>query len=188
MIPKFDGLTEDQVRSLIYCRTYAQYLAMSKVYRAGGCPFCDPINPKTNLIIAENGCWRMWENPFPVTHTEFHLVMAPKRHVAPGDDIALEDFTDMGYLFRWAQRKYHFTGGGFVMRFGPPLQNAGTVLHLHAHIIVPDQTGAVKATLAKAPEMISAGIARMYVFEKIYKGADIEMLTEEERKLVVGRL
>lgn len=191
-IPHIEGLNEHQVATLVYCRTYEQFRTMLEGYRAGKCAFCDPLDPEKNRIVLEaqkdtdgertNG-WRMWLNPFPLDHTFLHLVMAPKRHVAPGDDITLADFEAMGVLFLRAQKQYGLTGGGFVMRFGTPLQSSGTVLHLHANIIIPDLTGAVEATFAKDPEKFAVQVARMHVFMKRYNGTRFDQLSEDERIL-----
>lgn len=183
-----DGLDINQTLSLAYCRTYAQYCVMLERYRSGVCTFCDPLDPEKNKLVAERGDWRMWVNPFPLPHTSVQLVMAPRRHVAPGGEILSSDFTRMGELFDCAQKQFGFTGGGFVMRFGTPLQSAGTVLHLHANIIIPDQTGDVVATFAKAPEKIEMQFARMRVFEKLRQGTSLHLLTQEELRLVMGRL
>jgi hypothetical protein len=138
---------------------------MLERYRAGVCTFCrlDPVLNPTLCTLRE---WSVWENPFPLPHTRHHLVMAPHRHVGPSDQILSSDFTAMGELFGWAQKRFGFTGGGFAMRFGSPKQSAGTVMHLHANIIVPDLTGAVDVTLAKNPAKVTEQIARMRGFEQ----------------------
>ena len=186
-IPKIEGLDEHQVLTLAYCRSYNQYVSMIEQYRAGRCAFCDPLDPVKNKLIHENMLWRLWVNPFPLPHTELHLVMASRRHIAPGGEMTAEDFTAMGQLFLQAQMTYGFTGGGFVMRFGTPLQSAGTILHLHANIIIPDRSGAVEVTLAKDHATIVEQIARMRVFEKLRLKVEWSELSPEEAKLVIGR-
>jgi len=189
VLPKIEGLDQHQVASLAYCRTYKQYLAMIEGYNTGKCPFCDPLDPEKNRIIQAAEGWRMWVNPFALAHTELHLVMAPMRHVAPGDRIIPQDFSAMGALFHWAQLEFGFTGGGFAMRFGSPLQSSGTVLHLHANIIIPDQSGSVEVTLAKDPAKIAHQVARMFVFEKLRTGTvSHDSLSPDEQKLVDGCL
>ncbi|KAA0205956.1 hypothetical protein EDM68_03745 [Candidatus Uhrbacteria bacterium] len=186
-LPSIDGLTEDQVLTLVYCRSYNQYVVMIEDYRVGKCSFCDPMDDR-NKVIAEARGWRMWVNPFPIKHTSPHLILAPVRHQLTTDPISIEDFTAMGVLFNRAKHGFGFTGGGFVMRFGSPRESTGTVLHLHANIIVPDLTGPVEAPLAKSPEKIAAQVARMHVYEKLRLGARTEELTSEEFALVEGRL
>lgn len=186
-IPNVPGLTEVQMLSLAYCRTLDQYVNMLESSKAGKCVFCDPLGPQ-NRVVQEDAGWRIWPNPFPIKFTEHHFVMAPRRHVVPGDAIQEEDFLAMGRLFRWAQQEYQFTGGGFVMRFGGPLQSAGSVLHLHANIIIPNRQGAVGIPLAKNPKKVAQQIARMMVFEKLRTGALFNRLTPAERTLVKGRV
>ncbi len=187
-IPKIEGLTSDQVLTLVYCRSYKQYVSMIEGYRKGKCVFCDPLDPEKNGVIKETTCWRMWINPFPLKHTRLHLVMATRRHVTPGDEIEQHDFNEMGELFLWAQREFGITGGGFAMRFGSPAESSGSVLHLHANIIVPDGTGVVEVTLAKEPAKVAEQTARMQVFEKLRLGSGVEELSLEERALIEGRM
>lgn len=186
-IPEIEGLTRDQVFTLINCRSFKQYVVGIEDYRAGKCVFCNPLD-KRNRVVEETVHWRMWENPFAMNHTGRHLVLAPKRHVADPWLISHDDFADMYDLFWYAVNKYQIQGGAFAMRFGPPEWNVGSVLHLHANIIVPDQTGAVQVTLAKEPQKIEEAVARMRVFEKLRLGAARESLTADEQKLVEGRL
>ncbi len=187
-LPKIEGLHEDEALTLVYCRAFKQYVAMIEGYRVGKCPFCDPLDSEKNRIIHESGGWRMWVNPFPIKHTRLHLIMASRHHKGSGSLITPQDFGDMGVLFMWAQQEFGFTGGGFAMRFGSPKQSSGTVLHLHANIIIPDLSGPVEVTLAKEPEKVVEQIARMRVFEKLRLGAKPDDLSPEEHALVEGRI
>jgi diadenosine tetraphosphate (Ap4A) HIT family hydrolase len=187
-LPEIEGLSEDQVHTLVSCRAFRQYVGMLEGYRAGKCPFCDPLDPEKNKVINQVGRWRMWVNPFPTKHSKLHLVMAPCEHMDRHSLITSMDFANMGGLFMWAQQEFGFTGGGFVMRFGSPKHGSGTVLHLHANIIIPDLSGPVQVPLAKGPEQIAEKVARMRVFEKLRLGANVEALNDDERKLVEGRL
>jgi diadenosine tetraphosphate (Ap4A) HIT family hydrolase len=195
--PVIDRLDPEQVRALVYCKGFKQYRTMAEGFRAGKCAFCDPLDPEKNRVIHENPLWRMWVNPFPEQHTSLHLVMASRRHVAAGTNeplVGADDFAAMGELFSWAMKEFGLVGGGFMMRFGSPSQNAGTVLHAHANIIVPNGLGEVRIPLAKKPEDDEAGIKRLFVYQKIElglaagKGVDQIELTDAERTLVEGRL
>lgn len=183
----FGDLSEDQLMTLAYCRDYDQYVSMVQVYLAGGCPFCDPLNPKSNRVIRESRGWRMWKNPFALKNTQLHLVMAPRHHIVSVDQMTASDFTDMGRLFIWARRKFNFVGGGFAMRFGGPRLSACSVLHLHTNIIVPNEQGSVRVTLAKEPHEIAEQFARSRVFEKLRLGTEFASLEPAEQKLVEGR-
>jgi diadenosine tetraphosphate (Ap4A) HIT family hydrolase len=192
-VPEIDGLTRDQVFTLAHCRTFNQYKAMIDGYRAGKCPFCDPLGAE-NEVIRENELWRMWHNLFPLNATSIHLILAPRRHVESQDVFGAEDFSAMGDLFAWARGNFRLQGGGFIMRFGTPEFCGGTVLHLHANIIVPDSTGAVRMTLAKQPEEFAAGVARIAIYEKLRFGetcnalSPVAGLSPQERALIEGRV
>lgn len=164
-VPKIDGLSVEQVLTLSRCRTFEQYMSMYEDYRSGVCPFCDPLDPVKNAVVHENATWRMWHNPFPHAGTKVHLVMASRRHIAPDGEITLEDMMAAGELFLWARREFKIEGGGFAMRFGSPWLNAGSVLHLHANILVPNGTGEVSVALCKDPEREARNFARMVEFE-----------------------
>lgn len=186
-IPKIPGLNRDQVLTLMNCRSHNQYLSMIGDYEAGRCPFCDPLDEK-NVVLHQDLGWRVWKNPYPLKHTSLHLIMAPRQHVTDIQDISPSDFEAMGRIFKWARHEFEFKGGAFAMRFGSPEFNAGSVLHLHANIIVPDGTGAVQITLAKDTAKVEETIARMKVFEKLRGNASPVGLSNEEAALIEGRL
>lgn len=187
-LPVISGLTEEQALTLVYCRYYGQYVSMLEGYLAGQCPFCDPMNDSLNRIVRVSRGWRMWKNPFAIQHSALHLVLAPRNHIISVDQITASDFTDIGRLFIWARKKYKLTGGGFAMRFGSPRMSTGTVLHLHANIIIPDLTGEVEVVFAKTPEKVAEQVSRMHVFEKLRLGAELTSLDPSELKLVEGRV
>lgn len=186
-VPTIEGLSSDQVASLLACRTLSQYARMLANYRAGKCPFCDPLDAQ-DVVLHESRLWRVWKNPFPCAHSSLHLILASKRHVAPRDAVTVEDFEAIGEIFCWASAYFHIAGGGLVMRFGLPELNSGSVLHLHANIIVPDRSGPVHATLAKESSHLKEARQRMAVFEKLCTGVRLDELAPEEQKLVEGRL
>jgi hypothetical protein len=148
-IPKIEGLTDHQVLTLTRARKYKQYLDMIEGYRAGLCVFCDPLGEKNVVLCVIDG-WRMWENPFPEPNTALHLVLAPVSHIPMEEMPRHFHFTAVGVLFDWAEARYRdrMKGGGVLMRFGSPEYNAGTILHLHAHIMVPSLKGEVRLPLA----------------------------------------
>lgn len=186
-IPKIDGLNRDQVLTLMNCRSYKQYLSMVNDYEAGRCPFCDPLDEK-NIVLNHDLGWRVWKNPYPLKNTSLHLIMAPRQHSTFVGDISPSDFEAMGRIFKWARHEFELTGGAVAMRFGSPQFNAGSVLHLHANIIVPDNSGAVQITLAKDTEKVEETIARMKVFERIRNGAELLDLSNEEAASIEGRM
>ncbi len=184
-IPKIEGLNAHQVLTLTRARKYKQYLAMIEAYKKGDCVFCDPLGEKNVVLHAADG-WRIWENPYPEPNTSLHLVLAPARHIDTDRLPGVEEFIAVGKLFAWAVERYsnRLIGGGVLMRFGSPEFNAGTISHLHAHIMVPDLNGEVRLPLAKAPDRVALGYMRLRAFEKIRTGTPMTDLTDEERELV----
>jgi diadenosine tetraphosphate (Ap4A) HIT family hydrolase len=184
---QIEGLTSDQVQTLRNCRGLRQFTSMVGDYQQGKCPFCDPLDKKNEVLYATEN-WRIWKNPFPLDHTKTHLIMAPIRHKEKITSITDRDFAEAGEIFCWARDEFHIPGGCFAMRMGSPEYNAGSVLHLHANIIVPDGTGAVQVTLAKDVGKVAETTTRMLVFNKLRLGAEAMSLSAEEQELVKGRL
>lgn len=184
-IPKIEGLTDHQVLTLTRARKLKQHLAMIADYLAGKCVFCDPLGPQ-NVVMHDVDGWRIWENPFPEENTALHLVLASVRHIGTDRLPGIEEFIAIGKLFDWAKAKYgdRMEGGGVLMRFGSPELNAGTILHQHAHIMVPNLKGEVRLPLAKEPARIELGYKRLFVFEKLRAGTPMTDLSDEERALV----
>ncbi len=147
--------------------------------------FCDPLGPK-NVVLFGVGGWRVWENPFPEPNTKLHLVLAAARHISTEEMPGVEDFTAIGRIFVWATERYrnHMEGGGVLMRFGSPEYNAGTILHLHANIMVPNLKGEVRPPLAKTPDRDARGYRRIELFEKLRQVTSLSGLTDEEFELL----
>ena len=184
-VPKIGGLIEHQVLTLTRARNFEQYVHMIEEYLAGKCLFCDPLGSK-NVVLHETDGWRLWENPFPESNTALHLVLASVRHISTEQLPGVEEFIAVGKLFAWAKERYadRMQGGGVLMRFGSPEFNAGTILHLHAHILVPNLKGEVRLPLAKDVERNERGYKRLHVFEKLRGGGSQLDLTDEERALI----
>lgn len=183
-MPRIEGLSDDQVLTLTRARGFDQYITMIQDYLMGKCLFCNPLAP-VNVVLYQVDGWRVWENPFPAKNTVLHLVAAPIRHVSTEELPLVEDFTALGKIFNWAKDRYQkcFQGGGLLMRFGSPKLNAGTILHLHANIMVPDLKGEVRPPLAKEPADIERGIKRLWVFENMRSGVAKSDLSDEDRTL-----
>lgn len=181
--PRIEGLSLEQLMTLANCRSFPQYCSMLADYQAGKCPFCDPLDPKKNEVIQTVGGWRMWQNPFGMGHTR-HFVAAPIRHVGTRDPLSLEDFTDMGALFIWAQERLGIRSGGMAMRFGDPLRSACSVLHRHVNIVEPDGVAEVGFVLCKAAMRRERCMQRFHLFERMRGGLKEEDLSEEERVLL----
>lgn len=208
---KIDGLENEDINTLLNTKTYAQYVQYVKDQQNGVCPFCEPLDSNLNRVIEQitipdgdtEASWRMWENPFPVKHSERHLVIAPKRHIIHPDHMTSGDWDCLSYLFAFAisvqeGQSIGLPGGGILLRWGDPSLNAGSIRHIHANIVVPDGTGEIKLTLAKDPEKVEQKKKVVMAFEKMrrlgekYPDKEPEelanMLPDNELALVVDRL
>ncbi|MEX2368998.1 MAG: hypothetical protein WD552_01230 [Candidatus Paceibacterota bacterium] len=195
---------EDIASILNGSRSYKQFLEMIEWIREGVCKFCpEHRDPKLNKVICKKGVpgfeWVMWHNPYSHSHTSGHLIIAPERHITHIMDMTKNDWQAIGELSFFAMSgevQIDVSGGGFVMRYGNPARNASSIRHLHANIIIPDETGNVKATLAKDLEKIASTKKRVRIFEKLRQSkvepGDDEVikniLTEEEFNHVKERL
>lgn len=182
-LPQIEGLSVEQMLTLVNCRSFSQYLSMLRDYLSGKCPFCDPLDPQKNQVVQVVGGWRMWENPFGMPHAR-HLVAAPIRHVGTQDPLSPEDFQDLGRLFIWAQERLGIRSGGMAMRFGDPSRSACSVLHRHVNIVEPDGMAEVGFVLCKAAPRRARCVQRFHLFERMRGGLKEQDLSEEERVLL----
>ena len=159
------------------CRTYAQFLEMTEKNKKGECPFCH-LNGNFIYSFGEGADkWSLLENPYPHKHTSVHLVMAPARHIENINEMIANDWYIIGVLVMEATKRFDLPGGGFVMRFGDPERNAGSIRHLHANILVPDLTGEVQATLVKDELGRDRTERKRRIFSKLHKaGVSVENL------------
>jgi hypothetical protein len=190
--PKLDGLTADQVWSLVNCRGLKQFKDGLEGYRTGKCLFCDPLSEK-NVVMYDNGVHRCWHNPYALKHTKLHIIIAPVLHVLGTDPrvFTREYRASVSDVIVWAAETFpeiKTLGGGEVKRFGTMEHNAGTIQHDHTNLIVTDLTGEVRMTIAKEPGEIAEAIRRFEIYLKLYNGATPEQLTPEEFELVKKRL
>lgn len=186
-IPRLESFDSHDIGSLLFCRTYPQFLKMADIILSKKCPFCH-LDPEVNKVLSETKLWRVWDNPYPHTHQLHHIMVVPKPHLTHLHHLTPHILENLGEALEWICLKYDLTGGGISMRFGNPEYNAGTVRHLHLNIQVPDLTGGVKITLSKTPEKMDENRQRMWVFEELRQGGRLEELSEKERGLVEGRL
>lgn len=113
---------------------------MQKIAEQNHCPFC-----LENLrlyhkkpILKETKYWVVTTNQWPYEHTKYHFLLIYKDHVTKLAALEDEAGRELFILVKELEKKYHFEGGGFSMRFGDTDFSAGTVNHLHVQLIVPD--------------------------------------------------
>ncbi|MFA6094798.1 MAG: hypothetical protein WC757_02825 [Candidatus Paceibacterota bacterium] len=225
-LPLIPGLVVEQVGTLLTAvKDYAQFKSYVDNLRGGVCPFCDPYfsqhkdkdGKQLNVAIKTIGdgqdAWRMWNNPFPIrsgktriVSAETHLVIAPVRHITSPNEMTGNDWMAWTSLIQFALTDHddcgnsgmNLPGGGVLMRFGDPSLNAGSVLHIHTNIIVPNLKGEARVPLAKEPEDVAENVRILHIFSRILsliEAGDAKTATEAatmllpaEQATVQGRL
>ena len=86
------------------------------------------------------------------------------------------------------KKAYDIVSCGILIRDGNAILSAGTIEHLHVHMMVPDGTGRVESPFYKGAEAETESLARAIVFEKLRQGADYHELDLREQELVQGRV
>ncbi|MBP9781564.1 HIT family protein [Candidatus Woesebacteria bacterium] len=119
-----------------------QAAVMAQSEAAGVCPFCAENLGKFHQspIEWEGEHWVVTKNGWPYTNTRVHLLAILKVHQESIDQLSDAAAAELFTALKWAVAKYEIPGGGLVVRFGDSNYSAGSVLHLHAHIIQPDIT------------------------------------------------
>ncbi len=100
------------------------------------CPLCD-MKWHTNPILKRSGGWMITENFQPYKNARHHFVIISKKHRENFLELTSSDWEAIRTLTAWTLRKFKIRGGGLAMRFGDTAHTGATVLHLHAHLIVP---------------------------------------------------
>ncbi len=181
------GVEDESLSTLLNVRDFPQYCDAVRDLLVGKCTFCGVLDPK-NVVIFENKTWRAWANPFPHPNHDFHFVAAPKEHRTHVKDLTKEEYEDMTEVMNFLVVNYQIDGGAFVMRFGNPKRNAGSIRHLHFNLQVPDGTARYSVTLAKDPEEIVEKMKILQVFEEMRLGTAFADLSPEKQALVKDRL
>ena len=168
--------TEQELECLRGCSQYEQYYKGRRDFETGNCPFCNP-DPKVNTILYDHHGWIAWEVPQNFTTRKstlaLQLVFFPKRHVRGLTE--LKNTEALGYfeVIGWAQERFKIPGGGIINRFGDMRYNVGTIMHMHATIMVPNREGEVVIPLQKSTEMWAAHDARMEGFARRYEAGEV---------------
>ncbi len=182
------GLSEAACAALARSRVYEQYVRGVRDALTDRCPFCQ-LDPSYNHVCCENEYWMAWQSPSPLAHTTHHLVVVPRRHVMGMDEL-VDETEGAAFLaiMRQLRGMHGIKSSGLLCRDGNATLSAGTIEHLHWHLIVPDGKGRVETPFYKGPESDNEAHARALVFERLRTGTPIEDLTADERQRVEGRL
>jgi len=157
---------------------------MVKQALAGRCIFCDPADEK---ILFTGFFWRAWQNRFAEEHTRHHFMIVPIRHVVTIDELTTLEWRALQELFRRLKKEFGYTAAGVLVRDNAP-ELAGTIEHLHFHVMVPDGTGRVETPFCKGSEKDGESLRRAIVFESLRRGVPFEDLPAVEQALVADRL
>ncbi|NQV88509.1 MAG: HIT domain-containing protein [Parcubacteria group bacterium] len=171
-----------------YCKAVVDALA-------GKCPFCQ-IDKDYNTVIHEDELFATWPCKPAEDNTAFHFLIVPKRHITANRELTDTEKLRLFTFMDWLDDKFNITSQGILCRDGDATLSAGTIQHLHWHVMVPNGTGRVESPFYKGHEADVESLARAIVFEKIRQaierglpvGEAFEGLTQTERDLVTGRL
>jgi diadenosine tetraphosphate (Ap4A) HIT family hydrolase len=187
---EIEGLSNEDVNSLLTMRNYKYHCDTVKQLLKGECPFCK-LDREKNQVIFESSMWIAFKVPvqYRAKHLQEHVLIIPVRHVTHIRELNIEEWTDFASAIYIVDSLVDLPGGGFIMRFGDPAKNAGSVRHLHGNIIVPDGTGEYRTPLAKDPAEDEKKWLIMAVYEKMRAGGiPFDKLEPHEQELVKDRM
>lgn len=121
-----------------YAHNAEQRAVLERILQKGRCPFCMPDLKKYHKEeIYEDGYWLVTHNQWPYRGAKEHWLLILRQHAERIADIPLEAWSDLGVIVRDLERSLELSGGALAMRFGDSCVTGATVLHIHAHLIVP---------------------------------------------------
>ncbi len=181
------GITDrNKLACLSRARRYAQYCRGVEEMLAGRCPFCQ-IDRDYNQIIFEDPNCMAWPCRPPEDHTAKHFLIVPRRHVTGIQQLRQDEMSSAITAYLTILTKYGIKSCGVLIRDGDATLSAGSIEHLHVHMMVPDGSGRVAPPFFKGAESEAESLARAIVFEKLRTGTQESDLSPEERALVAGR-
>jgi ATP adenylyltransferase len=181
------GITsEGTIICISRARRFSQYCKMVEDALAvpAKCPFCPPLDPKYNEVITENEHWWVWQSKSPEKNTAHHFLFVPKRHVADTNQLTEPEMIFLFGLIRRIKERFNIVSCGLLIRDGDARLSAGTIEHLHVHLMVPDGKGRVESPFFKGAEAEARSMRQAVIFEKVRTGTKFEDLPPEEQALV----
>jgi ATP adenylyltransferase len=183
------GITDaSTLACLARARMYEQYCRAVDNAVKGVCPFCTLDTSYNKVILEDKGNWRVWPCRPPERNTQVHFIIAPVRHETTLIGLTKEELAGLQDILRRIKEDYNITSCGILIRDGDATLSAGTIQHLHIHVMVPDGKGRVESPFFKGRESEEEGVNRAIVFEKMRRGTRFEDLVSEEQALVATRL
>lgn len=162
-------LTPEQIETLVGCSGFGQFIDGLENHLSPKCPcaFCT-IDRVKNTVLYDEREWIAWKVPARYTtrtNTLLHqIVFFPKLHRRNHKDLSPEEKAGYWNVIDWMYDKYDLPGGAIINRFGDACYNVGTILHMHATLMVPNRKGRVMIPLQKSYKMHRAHTVRMYSF------------------------
>jgi ATP adenylyltransferase len=182
------GITDpNTLVCLSRARKYKQYCKGVHNALYGICPFCK-VDRDYNQVIVDTEYWLAWPSKPPEDNTRLHFLIVPKRHIISVTELMLAEWSELYYIIGNLKLDHGITSCGFLIRDGDATLSAGTIQHLHIHLMVPDGKRRVATPFFKGKSSERKSLARAIVFEKVRQGVVYSDLTESERELVQGRM
>lgn len=121
-------------------RDPAYQQVLEQIKAEGKCPFCpaqlEIIHPCP--ILHRIGRWCITPAAWPYQNALRHWLLIGEDHQEDLSRMTNFDFAELFELVRWAVREFQIPGAAFCMRFGDTVHSGSSVVHLHAHLIVPE--------------------------------------------------
>ena len=113
---------------------------MLRLEAAGICLFCPEYldGSRRMQLLHRTDHWSVTPNEFPYEGTKLHLLLVPRLHVDDLCDLPPEAQADFFTALGWAREHYAITFYGLGARNGDARFTAGTIYHLHVHLLVGD--------------------------------------------------
>ncbi len=96
-------------------------------------------------ILKTTEYWIVTENQHPYAGKKNHFLFITRKYYEHFSELPPEAKLDLFSLVESVCQEYNIVGGGFVMRFGDTSKSGGTVKHLHAQLIEPEEGCSVPA-------------------------------------------
>lgn len=168
---------------LMNSRTYNQYVQMYRMLETGECLFCN-LHKLKYPVVMRKGNWALKECDMPYTNCEHHLILVfDGGHITDWDLLSRDDNADFMELISDARKLYSIKGNAVVFRQGDANYHAGTISHIHAHILVVKldkngmPVGELRAYFAKSRDESLFFHKMIGLFEKVRTG-EIDDITK----------
>lgn len=168
-------------------RTFFQYEDTYKKFQEGRCPFCH-LDELRFPVIFRVGKWAVKKNDMPYINCEHHLVLVYEgEHITDWKMLDRESKADFMEAIDKAEEEFSIEGCAVVFRRGDARRHAGTISHIHGHIMVVQlddeglPVGELRAYFAKTREELQYCKKMVETFERVRTGD----LTEIEKGFLV---